>query len=91
MVAVVKTVGVIGTGVIGASWTGLFLAHGLKVLVADPAPGAKATLDKHLSEIWPSLEKIGLKNGASLQNYEFVGKSLAGHYDKVDFLQEVRD
>jgi 3-hydroxyacyl-CoA dehydrogenase len=31
---------VIGTGVIGASWTALFLARGLKVIVTDPAPGA---------------------------------------------------
>ena len=38
--ATVKTVGIVGTGVIGASWTALFLSHGLKVLVADPAPGA---------------------------------------------------
>ena len=31
-------VAVIGAGVIGASWTALFLAHGLAVVVNDPRP-----------------------------------------------------
>lgn len=34
------TVAVIGTGVIGASWTALFLAHGHDVVASDPADGA---------------------------------------------------
>lgn len=56
----VKTVGVVGTGVIGASWTGLFLAHGLRVIVADPDPGAEEKLQTYLEGIWPSLEQMGL-------------------------------
>ncbi|KAK8205265.1 hypothetical protein M8818_004977 [Zalaria obscura] len=84
----IKTVGVVGTGVIGASWTGLFLAHGLNVLVSDPAPGAEENLDAHLKSIWPVLERLGLSPGASLENYKFVGKSLKGHYHRVDFVQE---
>lgn len=87
----IKTVGVVGTGVIGASWTGLFLAHGLNVLVSDPAPGAEENLDAHLKSIWPVLERLGLSPGASLENYKFVGKSLKGHYHRVDFVQEVKN
>jgi 3-hydroxyacyl-CoA dehydrogenase len=85
----IKTVGVVGTGVIGASWTGLFLAHGLRVLVADPSPDAAEKLASYLKSIWPALQDIGLSDGASLDNYQFVGASLGEHYSKVDFIQEV--
>jgi carnitine 3-dehydrogenase len=37
----IKTVAVVGTGVIGASWAALFLAHGLDVVATDPAQGAE--------------------------------------------------
>ncbi|MFJ4091762.1 3-hydroxyacyl-CoA dehydrogenase NAD-binding domain-containing protein [Kitasatospora sp. NPDC089913] len=37
-------VAVVGTGVIGASWTTLFLLHGHEVLACDPAPGAEERL-----------------------------------------------
>ncbi|KAK2616926.1 hypothetical protein QQS21_000014 [Conoideocrella luteorostrata] len=84
----IRTVGVVGTGVIGASWTGLFLAHGLQVLVSDPAPDAEQKLAGYLKSIWPTLERLGLQPTASLSNYRFVGSSLDGHYDEVDFIQE---
>jgi 3-hydroxyacyl-CoA dehydrogenase len=85
----IKTVGVVGTGVIGASWTGLFLAHGFRVLVADPSPDAADKLASYLKSIWPALQETGLSDRASLDNYEFVGASLDEHYSKVDFIQEV--
>ncbi|KAI4934602.1 hypothetical protein J4E85_002460 [Alternaria conjuncta] len=84
----IRTVGIVGTGVIGASWTGLFLAHGLRVIVADPAPGAEEKLASYLESIWPALETMGLDENASLSNYEFVGATLGRHYKDVDFLQE---
>lgn len=87
----IKTVGVVGTGVIGASWTALFLAHGLRVLVADPSPDAAEKLSSYLESVWPDLQTIGLSEGASLENYAFVGASLDEHYSKVDYVQEVRD
>jgi carnitine 3-dehydrogenase len=37
-------VAVVGTGVIGASWTTLFLAHGHEVVATDPAPDAEERL-----------------------------------------------
>jgi carnitine 3-dehydrogenase len=40
----IETVAVVGTGVIGASWTALFLSHGLDVVATDPAPDAEARL-----------------------------------------------
>ncbi|THX59361.1 putative hydroxyacyl-CoA dehydrogenase [Aureobasidium pullulans] len=81
----IRTVGVVGTGVIGASWTGLFLANGLRVVVSDPASGSEKKLNKYLENIWPDLKKIGLKSGASLDNYQFVGTSLKDHYSQSRF------
>ncbi|EXK23356.1 hypothetical protein FOMG_19864 [Fusarium oxysporum f. sp. melonis 26406] len=84
----IRTVGVVGTGVIGASWIGLFLAQGLRVLVADPASGAEEKLAKHLRKIWPTLQDLGLSPNGSFANYEFVGTNLGERYADVDFVQE---
>ncbi|KOC16100.1 3-hydroxyacyl-CoA dehyrogenase [Aspergillus flavus AF70] len=83
----IKTVAIIGTGVIGASWTALFLARGLKVLVTDPAPNAEKNLETYLNAQWPTLTQIGLSEGASLKNYAFVD-SLDNHFEEIDFIQE---
>ncbi|KAF3069601.1 L-carnitine dehydrogenase [Trichoderma lentiforme] len=85
----IKTVGVVGTGVIGASWTALFLSRGLRVLVSDPAPGAKDRLFAYLQDSWPMLKQLGLHSDASISNCTFVGESLGDHCSEVDFIQEV--
>lgn len=85
----IKTIGVVGTGVIGASWTALFLAQGLRVLVSDPAPGAKDNLLAYLKRSWPMLKRLGLHENASISNYTFVGGSLDEYCHEVDFIQEV--
>lgn len=59
----IQKVGVVGTGVIGASWTDLFLAHGLRVLVADSGPGAEGKLASYLKSIWPTMESMGVAKG----------------------------
>lgn len=59
----IKTIGVVGTGVIGASWTALFLAHGHKVLVADPGPKAHEKLEENIKNFWPTLKHLGLAQG----------------------------
>ncbi|WP_326954494.1 3-hydroxyacyl-CoA dehydrogenase NAD-binding domain-containing protein [Amycolatopsis sp. NBC_01286] len=46
-----STIAVIGTGVIGASWAGLFLAHGHDVVATDPAPGAEERLRSALEGV----------------------------------------
>jgi 3-hydroxyacyl-CoA dehydrogenase len=89
MSSTIKTVGVIGTGVIGASWTALFLANGLNVIVSDPAPGAKEKLDTYIKKEWPALEKMGLAESASISNYTFVD-DINPHLANVDFVQEVK-
>lgn len=59
----VRTVGVVGTGAIGASWAALMLSRGLRVTAYDPAPDAaqrlRATVADRLAEMtgvdhrWP--------------------------------------
>jgi 3-hydroxyacyl-CoA dehydrogenase len=88
MASSIQTVAVIGTGVIGASWTALFLSRGLQVIVSDPAPEAKAKLEAYLQKEWPTLEKMGLADGASITNYKFV-ENIDDHLATVDFVQEV--
>jgi len=56
---------VIGAGVIGASWTALFLAAGKSVTVHDPAEGVEAQVRDYVDRAWPTLEQLGLvKDGA---------------------------
>src|SRR4051812_6910885 len=54
-----RTVAVLGTGTIGASWTALFLAHGLQVRAWDPAPDAADRLRDFVERAWPALEQLG--------------------------------
>ena len=42
----IRRIAIIGTGVIGASWTALFLAKGLRVVATDVAPNAEIALRK---------------------------------------------
>ena len=55
----ISRVAIIGTGVIGASWTALFLAKGLQVVATDIAPNAEAALRKFVGTAWPALKQLG--------------------------------
>jgi 3-hydroxyacyl-CoA dehydrogenase len=72
MTTQITRVAVVGTGVIGASWTALFLAKGLKMVATDVAPGAEGRLKQYVDEAWPALESLGLAPGASRSNLKFV-------------------
>ena len=56
----VRTVGVVGTGVIGAGWTVRVLARGHDVVAWDPAPDAEDRLRAAIERDWPSAVKLGL-------------------------------
>ncbi len=54
----------LGAGVIGASWTALFLAHGHPVRAYDPADGAEGRLRDYIKTAWPVMTELGLtQNG----------------------------
>src|SRR6266403_1449315 len=83
----IRRIAIIGTGVIGASWSSLFLAKGLQVVATDPAPNAEAALRKFVETAWPALKRLGLSPGASQSNLTFtadLAQALAG----VDLVQE---
>jgi carnitine 3-dehydrogenase len=56
----IRSVAVIGTGSVGASWTSLFLAHGMSVVAHDPAPGAEARARDFVAKAWPALCELGI-------------------------------
>jgi 3-hydroxyacyl-CoA dehydrogenase len=68
----IRRIAIIGTGVIGASWSALFLAKGLQVVATDPAPNAEAALRKFVETAWPALKRLGLSPGASQSNLTFT-------------------
>jgi 3-hydroxyacyl-CoA dehydrogenase len=68
----IRRVTIIGTGVIGASWTALFLAKGLEVVATDIAPNAEAALKKFIEAAWPALKRLGLAPGASQSKLTFT-------------------
>ena len=83
----IRQVAVIGTGVIGASWTALFLSKGLDVVATDVAPNAEASLRRFVDAAWPALERLGLAPGASPLRLVFTA-DLAEAVKDVDLVQE---
>jgi 3-hydroxyacyl-CoA dehydrogenase len=83
----IRRVAIIGTGVIGASWTALFLANGLEVVATDVAPDAEAALKRFVAAAWPALQRLGLAPGASQNKVTFTA-ALANAVKDVDLVQE---
>jgi 3-hydroxyacyl-CoA dehydrogenase len=83
----IRRIAIVGTGVIGASWAALFLAHGLEVIATDPAPNAEENLRKYIDSAWPALEQLGLSSGASKERLSFTAK-LSDALKDVDLVQE---
>src|SRR6516164_6387958 len=83
----IRRIAIIGTGVIGASWTALYLAKGLHVVATDPAPKAEAALRKFVENAWPALKRLGLSAGASQSNLKFTA-DLAQAVAGADLVQE---
>jgi 3-hydroxyacyl-CoA dehydrogenase len=83
----IRRVAIIGTGVIGASWTALFLAKGLDVIATDIAPDAETSLRRFVKAAWPALERLGLAPGASQSRLAFTA-DLPAAVRAADFVQE---
>ncbi len=83
----IDRVAIIGTGVIGASWTALFLAKGLKVIATDIAPDAETSLRSFVKAAWPALDRLGLAPGASQSHLTFTS-DLPTAVRAADFVQE---
>lgn len=83
----IKTVAVIGAGVIGAGWAARVLAHGLDVIAWDPGADWQAGLKAAVENAWPALCKLGLYPGASPERLH-CADSLEEACATADFIQE---
>lgn len=85
----IRTVAVIGSGVIGGGWVAAFLGHGCAVHLYDPAPGSEnATLD-HVAKSWPQMVHLGLAQPDDDWRSRFrYCKSLEEAVQGADFVQE---
>ena len=83
----VHRIAIVGTGVIGASWSAYYLARGFDVVATDPAPNAEANLRKYVDEAWPLLTSVGLSDSASRDRLTFT-TSLQDALADADFVQE---
>lgn len=78
---------VLGAGVIGASWTALFLAAGRTVAVYDPDPQAETRVRRYIDTAWPALEQLGLTTRGDPHGVRFTDKA-ARAVAGAGFIQE---
>lgn len=83
----IRTVAIVGCGVIGMGWAALFLSRGLRVIISDPAPGAHDALKKYLEQARPFFEGRGDFEKLA-GNFEFV-KDIVPRLAEAEFVQEV--
>jgi 3-hydroxyacyl-CoA dehydrogenase len=83
----VRRIAIVGTGLIGASWSALYLARGFDVIATDPAPNAEANLRHFVDTAWEELAVLGLAPKASRDRLAFT-PSMKEAVSAADFIQE---
>lgn len=83
----VKTIGIVGSGVIGAGWAARALARGYDVIATDPGPDARAVLESKIANAWPALVKIGWAETAEPPAFTWTDDA-AEVAARADFVQE---
>ncbi|MDJ0956267.1 MAG: L-carnitine dehydrogenase [Arenicellales bacterium] len=87
MTNTIKTIGIVGTGVIGAGWAARCLARGMEVIASDPGPSAESQLRQKIDNAEPAMTKLGLQTDGMHQRLRFV-EDLDALCGAVDFIQE---
>ncbi len=82
-----QNVAVLGAGVIGASWTALFLAAGRNVSVYDPAKDTERTVRGYVKDAWSTLERLGLAGVKAPGELTFETVAVKA-VENADFVQE---
>ena len=82
-----KQTAVIGAGVIGASWTALFVAAGMDVNIYDPSPTAELDVTNYVERSWPTLVELGLAIEGRRGQVRFC-YSAAKAVENAQFVQE---
>ena len=80
-------VAVIGAGVIGASWTAVFLAHGLAVVVNDPRSDVEEVVEDYIRQATPTLKALSLPTQNLTQKLRYE-PDLDRAVSNVDLVQE---
>ena len=83
----IKRIAIVGTGVIGASWSAQYLALGFDVVATDPARNAESDLRKYVDDAWSALTTLGLAPNASRDRLEFADDARQA-VSGADFVQE---
>jgi carnitine 3-dehydrogenase len=81
-------VAVLGGGLIGRSWTALFLAAGCPVAVYDPAPGTEARVRVTVESAWPVLQQLGLARTSAPEAELVICEDPRAAVDGAGFVQE---
>jgi len=77
------TVAILGTGVIGASWSALFLAAGFRVRVYDPADSDGAKLRACIDNAWPALTALEMTANGNADNLSLHAAAAAAERDAL--------
>jgi len=82
----IGTVGIAGTGLIGAGWAARLLIRGFDVIAYDVSPAAEAKLKAAIDVAWPSMRKLlaGRRRRGKLSFTTDLAKMAA----KTDFIHE---
>jgi carnitine 3-dehydrogenase len=84
----VSRVAVLGGGLIGRSWTALFLAAGKTVSVFDPDPHAEARVHAAVGDAWPVLTSLGLAAGTEPTGEPSFTSDARAAVEGAQFVQE---
>lgn len=83
----VRTIAVLGTGTIGASWAAYFLSRGFAVSAWDPGDNWQGKLQAFIDTAWPQLESMGFSPGASKDRLTYHDSPQSA-VAEADFVQE---
>jgi carnitine 3-dehydrogenase len=82
----IKTIGIAGTGLIGAGWAARLLIRGFNVIAYDVSPTAEAKLKAQIKTAWPSMESLlGKPKKKGKLSFTTNLKEMAS---KADFIHE---
>ncbi len=82
-----KTIGLVGTGVIGSGWAVRVLARGYDVVAWDPAADGEGWLRGAIERAWPAATELGLFPGADPSRVRWAD-SPEEVADAADWVQE---
>jgi carnitine 3-dehydrogenase len=78
----------LGGGVIGQSWTALFLAAGTSVALYDPDPAAETRVKEAVESAWPVLTALGLTDRSAPEGELVVCGDARAAVEGAQFVQE---